>query len=113
MPVLGGGGQRADRVVQGETENQLLAFAAAQPAGSVELCVAKPGIITGHSRGLMSVMTGVLTGLGIVKKVPIQELVAAMLQQVRDGFQKEPLENDDLIRLGQKALASSTAAGTK
>ncbi|KAK0749665.1 putative nucleoside-diphosphate-sugar epimerase [Schizothecium vesticola] len=100
--------------MRGETENQLLAFAAAQqPAGSVELCVAKPGIITGHhSSGLKSVMTGVLVGLGIVKKVDIQELVAAMLQQVRDGFEKEPLENDDLIRIGQKALAS-IAEGTK
>lgn len=61
----------------------------------------------------MSVMTGVLVGLGVVKKVGIQELVAAMLQQVRDGFEKEPLENDDMIRIGQKALASSTAEGTK
>lgn len=90
-----------------------MAFVAAQPAGSVELGVVKPGIITGHSSGLMSVMTGVLVGLGVVKKVGIQELVAAMLQQVRDGFEKEPLENDDMIRIGQKALASSTAEGTK
>lgn len=103
-------------MVQGETENQLLAFAAAQPAGSVELCVVKPGIITGHSgpsSRLLSVMTGALVGLGIVKKVGIQELVAAMLQQVRDGFEKEPLENDDLIRIGQRVLGSTTAEGTK
>lgn len=72
----------------------------------------KPGIVTGHLSGLKSVMTGVLVGLGIVQKVGIQELVAAMLQQVRDGFEKEPLENDDLIRIGQKALAS-IAEGSK
>ena len=90
-----------------------MAFAAAQqPAGSVELCVVKPGIVTGQLSGLKSVMTGVLVGLGIVQKVGIQELVAAMLQQVRDGFEKEPLENDDLIRIGQKALAS-IAEGSK
>ncbi|KAK1831165.1 succinate-semialdehyde dehydrogenase [Podospora conica] len=100
--------------MRGETENQLLAFAAAQePAGSVEMCVVKPGIVTGHLSGLMSVMMGVLLGLGIFKKVGIQELVAAMLQQVRDGgFETETLENDDLIRIGQKALAS-IAEGAK
>ena len=99
--------------LQGEAENQLLAYAATQPAGSIEVCSAKPGIVTGsHLSGMKGLFSGLLVSVGIVSKVGIQELAAAMLQQVQVGFEKEPLENDDLIRIGQKALAS-IAGGTK
>jgi len=35
-----------------------------------------------------------------------------MVQQIREGFEKEPLLNDDLKRIGQAVLAKEKAEGT-
>lgn len=40
----------------------------------------------------------------MVGNVSVTEAAAAMLQQVVEGFEKEPLQNDDLVRIGRKAL---------
>lgn len=37
--------------------------------------------------------------------ISVVDICAAMLEQVLDGFEKDPLMNDDLARLGQKALS--------
>ncbi len=45
--------------------------------------------------------------MNFVTSVPIvdvTEVSAAMLHQVMHGFEKEPLENDDLVRIGRQAL---------
>lgn len=34
----------------------------------------------------------------------VGEISAAMLHEVMHGFEKEPLENDDLVRIGRQAL---------
>lgn len=39
-----------------------------------------------------------------VPQVGVTECAAAMLDAVLNGFEKEPLDNDDLNRLGRKAL---------
>lgn len=39
-----------------------------------------------------------------VPSVSVEEISAAMLRQVVEGFEKEPLECKDLVRIGRKAL---------
>jgi hypothetical protein len=46
---------------------------------------------------------------GIIPTINIEELAAALVQQIRDGFEKEPLLNDDLKRIGREVLAKRKA----
>ena len=39
--------------------------------------------------------------------IGVREISAAMLHSVIHGFEKEPLENDDLVRIGRQALESA------
>ena len=39
--------------------------------------------------------------------VTVTECSAAMLDQVANGFEKEPLVNKDLIRIGRRVLKAS------
>lgn len=39
-----------------------------------------------------------------VPSVSVTECSAAMLDQVAKGFDKEPLENDDLVMIGRRVL---------
>lgn len=87
--------------MQGETENQLLAFAAER---QVEVCVAKPGIILGPGQYLKCMMATVLEFTGVVPSLYNEEVAAAMLDRVVKGFDKESLDNSDLRRIGQLAL---------
>lgn len=87
--------------MQGETENQLLAFAAER---QVEVCVAKPGIILGPGQYLKYMMATVLEFTGVVPSLYNEEVAAAMLDRVVKGFDKESLDNSDLRRIGQLAL---------
>ncbi len=36
--------------------------------------------------------------------IDVEEFSAAMLHEIMHGFEKEPLENDDLVRIGRQAL---------
>jgi hypothetical protein len=79
----------------------VLAFAAAH-SDEIQACVAKPGLIT---RSIASVVFA--GGLKLVMGVPsvgLSEVSAAMLHQVVHGFEKEPLENEDLVRIGRQTL---------
>lgn len=90
-------------LLRGETENQVLAFAA-ERKGKVEACVAKPGLITAPGQFLKTVFaTGMKYVMGL-PNVSVAEVAAAMLHEVVHGFEKEPLENADLVRIGQRAL---------
>lgn len=42
--------------------------------------------------------------------VELSECAAAMIEQVTNGFEKEPLECSDLVRLGRKALEEDAKA---
>jgi hypothetical protein len=81
-----------------------LAFAASHP-GEIEATVAKPGLILepgnwGH--WLRSWLLWLVASLPSIGNV---EISAAMLDQVLNGFEKDPLVNDDLVRIGRKVLS--------
>lgn len=92
--------------MQGKTERDLLELAA-QSSGTVEVCVAKPGLIVGLDDYLKPVLA---LGLRLVKGVPsikVDTIAAAMLHEVVNGFSKEPLLNDDLEAIGQRHMPQS------
>jgi len=93
--------------LQGEVENKLLAMEKTSE-GKFKVCVAKPGLILEEGKPLRAVMAAVMNLVGIVPNVPLKDLCAAMLDQVINGFEKEPLQNDDLHRIGQNILSTAT-----
>ncbi len=97
-------------IFQGETENQLLSYATSQPPGSLEVCVAKPGLVTGAGTPAGSAIGTALKFTKVLASVDLGELAAALLNQVVNGFEKEPLMNADLQRIGQKALEEAKRA---
>ena len=74
----------------------MLAFA--KDHEGIEACIAKPGLIA--SGIVTSVLRSFLTYTGIVPSNTISRVSKAMLRQVVDGFEKEPLLAEDLERLG-------------
>ncbi|KAJ7814610.1 hypothetical protein B0H14DRAFT_3476903 [Mycena olivaceomarginata] len=89
-------------LMRGETENRVLAFAAEHSDEMFVACVAKPGLIT-SSIGSSILAVGLKLVMG-VPSVSVEEISATMLRQVVEGFEKEPLECKDLVRIGRKAL---------
>jgi len=89
-------------LMRGQTENLVIDFAE-RHKGEVEACVAKPGLITGHSI-VRSVMATGLQLMASVPKVGVEQVAAAMLDQVTHGFEKEPLQSEDLAALGEESL---------
>lgn len=73
------------------------------------MCVAKPGLIT--SPGRVGIVAGaaqsVLRWAIGLPFVDVKEVSAAMINQITSGFEKETLENEDLIRIGQNSLAAN------
>lgn len=74
----------------------------------IEVCVAQPGMVTSSvtfwraAQASLFAFTNLFTRA--IPNVSRTELAAAILGQVVRGFEKEPLTNNDLIRLGQAAL---------
>lgn len=68
----------------------------------IEACVAKPGLITQNGRPFHTAFATVLKWTGLAPNVDVTDVALAMLDQVINGFEKEPLQNDDLVRLGRK-----------
>ncbi|KAF7374665.1 Succinate-semialdehyde dehydrogenase [Mycena sanguinolenta] len=89
-------------LMRGETENRVLAFAAEHSSEGFEACVAKPGLITQDAASIARAEELKKT-MG-VPSVTVEEVSAAMLQQVLCGIEKEPLMNEDLVRIGRKTL---------
>ncbi|PQE33672.1 hypothetical protein CJF32_00010841 [Rutstroemia sp. NJR-2017a WRK4] len=93
------------RLMRGEAENRVLAFAQASN-GSVEASVAKPGLILAPGR--QGPVTQVLSTIGRaiigLPKVDVSEISATLLDQAINGFTKETLENADLVEIGQRKL---------
>jgi hypothetical protein len=87
-------------LLQGQTENEVLALDGA------DVCVAKPGYIytpenEAQYRALLAQTGREIPG------IHLDVCAAAMLQQTLDGFEKEPLLNEDLERLGRRALEAA------
>jgi hypothetical protein len=72
----------------------------------METCVTKPGLIDGPGRtGLvMSATKTILSSVIGLPSLEVKEIAATLLDQVVNGFEKETLLNEDLVRIGQKAL---------
>lgn len=93
--------------MRGETENMVLAYGKDH---GIDVCVAKPGWITSWvtfpkaATAFFIGLTDKLTNSRAIASVTREELAAALLDQVVRGFEKEPLVNADLVRLGRAAL---------
>lgn len=85
----------AHQPTQGEAESRILEFAE-ESKGLVQSCVTKSGFINAPGKVAPNV-----PGLPLVE---LQDIAAAMLDQVVNGFEKDTLSNDDLVRIGKKAL---------
>lgn len=84
-------------VKKGETENQLLALG--RELGGVEVAAAKPGYITASGDLTRAAMGAMITVASGIPSINVEDLAAAMLNQVVEGFEKEPLMPQDLIRI--------------
>ncbi|KAF3071122.1 putative nucleoside-diphosphate-sugar epimerase protein [Daldinia childiae] len=85
--------------MRGETENQVLALAA--ELDGVEASVAKPGYITAPGEIIKSI-TGTMIKLIVgIPSISVVDLATAMLDQVINGFEKDPLMPEDLIRIAK------------
>jgi hypothetical protein len=86
-----------------------LAFAT-EHEGDVEACVAKPGFVTGHGDVMKYLRATALKWTVGLPNVAVEEISAAMLDQVLRGFEAEPIFNDDLRRIGEKVLRDTPIA---
>jgi hypothetical protein len=67
--------------------------------------VAKPGLITVPGLQMRSVLAKAASMLVTFPTVDRVDCVAVMLDQVIRGFEKEPLDNADLVEMAKKLKA--------
>ncbi|KAI1120652.1 NAD(P)-binding protein [Nemania abortiva] len=84
-------------LMRGETENQLLALG--RELGGIEVAAVKPGYITTPGDIARYVMGNAVRLMAGIPPINVGDLVAVMLDQVVNGFEKEPLTPEDLIRI--------------
>ncbi|OIW28213.1 NAD(P)-binding protein [Coniochaeta ligniaria NRRL 30616] len=89
-------------LMRGQTENQILAFAAEHP-GQIEASAAKPGLITTPGRPIASMFARMASWTGKVPYIDLGVIATAMLDQVINGFESDALLNDDVIRMAKGA----------
>lgn len=94
-----------DNGPQGQTENMVLKIGE-ESNGAVEVGIAKPGLIPKPGISLESIAAtmGQALSLPLISTVNREECAAAMLDQVVNGFEKETMTNEDLKRIGKRAL---------
>ncbi|OTA52366.1 putative nucleoside-diphosphate-sugar epimerase [Hypoxylon sp. EC38] len=80
--------------MRGETETKVLALAA--ELGDIEVTVAKPGLITAPGEIMRSVTATVVKLTMGIPSIDVADLATVMLDQVLNGFDKEPLTPEDL-----------------
>lgn len=77
----------------------------------VEVCIARPGLITNSATWARAAMNLVFrvtnTFTRVLPNITQEELAAAVLAQTVNGFEKEAFSNAELVRLGQAALQRS------
>ncbi|GAW14980.1 hypothetical protein ANO14919_043880 [Xylariales sp. No.14919] len=98
-------------LMRGEAETRILKCAQ-ESKGTVEACVVKPGLIEDSSKTgmLTKAVRSVGTAVLGLPKVDLQEISAALLDQVINGFDKDTLENEDLVRIGQRSLTEQRSS---
>ncbi|KAJ4288466.1 hypothetical protein N0V90_011701 [Kalmusia sp. IMI 367209] len=85
-------------LMRGETESQVLSFAAEH---SMEATAAKPGLITNPNNLAKRAFAGVLNLAVGLSSIYVGQIAAAMLDQVVKGIEKDPLLNDDLVKIAE------------
>ncbi|GAW19355.1 hypothetical protein ANO14919_088410 [Xylariales sp. No.14919] len=97
-------------VMRGEAETLILKCAQ-ESNGTVEACVAKPGLIEDPKDPRFWTKTAKNYGRMLfgIPKVSVQEIAAALIDQTVNGIDKDTLENEDLVRIGAKALAAQAS----
>jgi nucleoside-diphosphate-sugar epimerase len=88
-------------LLRGETESRILAYAE-QSNGAIQSCVVKPGIIDSPDREKR-----IIPG---VPNIGLHVIAAVLLDQIINGFEKDTLGNDDMIRIGQRVIGEQQAA---
>ncbi|KXX80361.1 Protein FMP52, mitochondrial [Madurella mycetomatis] len=89
-------------LMRGEAESRILELAK-QSNGAVEACVAKPGLISGPEKPAAILQRAFLSLIG-VPGIKVSEVSAALVHQVVNGFEKETLLNEDMVRIAQGVL---------
>ncbi|KAI1471667.1 NAD(P)-binding protein [Daldinia caldariorum] len=85
--------------MRGETESEVLQLAA--ELDGVEASVAKPGFITAPGYIMKSIAaTALQFALGL-PNIGVVDLTTTMLDQVINGFEKETLTHEDLVRIAK------------
>ena len=51
-----------------------------------------------------------VSSVGLFPSIAVEEIAAAMIDQVVRGFEKEPLLNEDLSRIGKQVLQNKAEA---
>ncbi|KAE9364252.1 hypothetical protein N431DRAFT_388245 [Stipitochalara longipes BDJ] len=96
-------------LMRGETENMVLEYGTKHEG--IEICVAKPGMITSSITVGRAALAGFFgfTNLftAALKNITREDCATAILRQVVHGFEKETLTNADLVRLGRAAPETS------
>ncbi|KAF3064448.1 hypothetical protein GL218_01355 [Daldinia childiae] len=81
-------------LMRGEAESRILAYAE-HYKGSVQSYVAEPGLIEAPGRERQIIPE--------LPNIDLREFVAALLDQVVNGLEKDTLLNNDMIRIKQRA----------
>ncbi|PYI00608.1 hypothetical protein BO78DRAFT_434274 [Aspergillus sclerotiicarbonarius CBS 121057] len=99
------------QVMRGETELMVLDFP--KTYKDVEVCIAKPGAITNSTSWFKVVVGSIFSVLNLftraIPNVHLSEVAASLLNQAVQGFEQETLDNNDLVRIGQKELREERA----
>lgn len=95
----------ANQSSQGRIETQLL-DGAKESGGIMETCCLRLGLVKSPER--MGLVTGMLADAAAsmisLPLIDIREISAAAISAAVHGFEKDTLDNDDLIALGRKEL---------
>ncbi|KAI0843648.1 putative nucleoside-diphosphate-sugar epimerase [Hypoxylon sp. FL0890] len=81
--------------MRGETETKVLSLAT--ELGGIEASVAKPGFITAPGEFMKSIAATMIQLIVGIPSINVVDLATVMLDQVVNGFDKEPLMPEDLI----------------
>jgi hypothetical protein len=88
---------------QGETENKVIAFAE-EHKGEIEVTVVKPGFITAPWNIGKFIIATALSWMVSLPNISVGQISTAMLDQVVNGFEKDPLLPEDLVRIAGNTM---------
>jgi hypothetical protein len=75
-----------------------------QESAQNEVCIARSGLVTSRVNVARTIWGSLLSWTNILPNITIEEVSAAMLHGVNNGFEAEALRNEDLKRIGRRAL---------